>query len=471
MRILILLIYLITFTQSIQFQFNLSKPDNELFNEFKLKFGRNYDKNEELKRKLLFFERLKTIRENNNNPNRLNTFGINKFTDRFDDELPILIKKFQTNNHKQTSISKISSIEFKKHHRIENKIDFTSTLYQYSLDDDFNQQVIRNEHPKSTFTLNVPGSYFSCDKTNELCGETIDQGTCGSSYAAAITNDAQIRYNYIMKYSFASKKKLNDKFSIQYLIDCGGTTGCGGGNSDETIMNTKNIYLERDYPYVDYNIDQDNNEAHDCRVPKNTPIMSLYDLTYFSNLDWDSIKTLIYNKGSFITSMYASEDFVKYYSYDSDGLGIWNCDVDVQETGTNHAVVVDGYGEDNINGEYVKYLWIRNSWGDKWGNNGHFKINFNSSCGINDKVDLGYVSDRLKGTFKIPNFAPNYVVNLKIDEINSINIGLITCATLIGLIFILFILSLFVILILSICVHRLKKKNHAMKLKDEEIEL
>ena len=407
------------------FSFDLSKSDNEIFNEYKLKFAKKYKNNEEeLKRKLLFIERLKIIKENNNNPNRLNTFGINKFTDRFDDELP---KTGLNHNLKKLKSKNIN---------------------------------LKNENLKSTFSIEIPDSYFSCDKINNMCGKTIDQGKCGSCYAAAIINDAQIRYNYIKKHTFKLNEKLNDIFSIQYLLDCGSNTGCDGGYSDETILNAKLLIPENEYPYEDMNTTNEK-ISHECKIEDKDlhPVMYVYDLTYFSNLDWESIKALIYNKGSFITSMFVSDLFKLYYSIENDYLkySIWNCDVDININGTNHAVIVDGYGEEIVNGKNIKYLWVRNSWGDDWGDNGHFKINFDMSCGINDKINLGYIDEYLNGTYEIINFVPDYTFyENKSSTETVLSVGIIICIVIIFIIFILFVLSLITIAVLSIFICKLR---------------
>eukprot|EP00658_Telonema_sp_P-2_P016236 TRINITY_DN16285_c0_g1_i5.p1 TRINITY_DN16285_c0_g1~~TRINITY_DN16285_c0_g1_i5.p1 ORF type:complete len:206 (+),score=41.70 TRINITY_DN16285_c0_g1_i5:94-711(+) len=41
----------------------------------------------------------------------------------------------------------------------------------------------------------------------------------------------------------------------------------------------------------------------------------------------------------------------------------------------NHAVLIVGYGEDTgKDGQSVKYWWVKNSWGDFWGDQGFFKV-------------------------------------------------------------------------------------------------
>lgn len=48
---------------------------------------------------------------------------------------------------------------------------------------------------------------------------------------------------------------------------------------------------------------------------------------------------------------------------------------------TTHAVLVIGYGIDNVSGE--KYWIVKNSWGTTWGEKGYFRIRRgNDECGI-----------------------------------------------------------------------------------------
>jgi len=41
---------------------------------------------------------------------------------------------------------------------------------------------------------------------------------------------------------------------------------------------------------------------------------------------------------------------------------------------TNHAVVCVGWGEEEIDGDLIKFWILKNSWGENWGENGYFKI-------------------------------------------------------------------------------------------------
>ena len=152
--------------------------------------------------------------------------------------------------------------------------------------------------------------------------------------------------------------------------------------------------FEKDYPYEDYNVipQEAMEHLHKCR-DKNNGILEVVDDMVFANLDWDNIRIIIYEKGSFISGMYATNELKLYGTFiNKDETPIWSCDNSTQETGINHAIVVDGFGIDNSTGE--KYLWVRNSWGDDWGYKGHFKVSFEKSCGINDKYDIGLLETK-----------------------------------------------------------------------------
>lgn len=73
------------------------------------------------------------------------------------------------------------------------------------------------------------------------------------------------------------------------------------------------------------------------------------------------IKDAIYTNGPIATQFEVYEDFVVYSG------GIYQ-HVYGQFFG-NHAVSILGYGEENG----VKYWFVRNTWGEEWGENGYFR--------------------------------------------------------------------------------------------------
>lgn len=93
-----------------------------------------------------------------------------------------------------------------------------------------------------------------------------------------------------------------------------------------------------------------------------------------------SIRKIIYKFGPVSTAMTIYEDF---YTFDPRHVYIRNPSA---RRLLGHAVVIDGWGEENG----IKYWWVRNSWGPKWGLGGYFKILRGSNhCEIEGNVIAG----------------------------------------------------------------------------------
>lgn len=108
----------------------------------------------------------------------------------------------------------------------------------------------------------------------------------------------------------------------------------------------------------------------------------------------------IYRNGPIIASFEAPENFYNYKDgvyYIKDYPHAKKCSINVNKskltsyynnyniTGwerVNHAIVLIGWGEEEINGKLYKYWIGKNSWGSDWGKKGYFKIirgiNFNA---------------------------------------------------------------------------------------------
>jgi hypothetical protein len=109
------------------------------------------------------------------------------------------------------------------------------------------------------------------------------------------------------------------------------------------------------------------------------------NLAKYSYKDIQSlIKNHIYNYGPVIGGFHVFKNFFKGRYNSTNGIyietaayggvpGVDYNDVDASWSGS-HAVVIVGWGSDQIDNEIVDYWIVRNSWGESWGNNGYFKM-------------------------------------------------------------------------------------------------
>jgi len=96
------------------------------------------------------------------------------------------------------------------------------------------------------------------------------------------------------------------------------------------------------------------------------------------------IKNHIYNHGPVIGGFHVFKNFFKGRFTSTNGIyietatyggvpGVDYSDVESDWSGS-HAVVIVGWGTDQIDNEKVDYWIVRNSWGESWGNSGFWKM-------------------------------------------------------------------------------------------------
>ena len=124
---------------------------------------------------------------------------------------------------------------------------------------------------------------------------------------------------------------------------------------------------------------------------KGTP-SRFYRLGLYYSLIWktledtnEAMKQDIYKWGPIISVMEIYSNFYTFdakteiYEWDKKGALL-----------AYHAIEIVGWGEEKIGGGYVKYWIVKNSWGDKWGDEGFFKIKRGvNECQIENNVEAG----------------------------------------------------------------------------------
>jgi cathepsin B len=227
---------------------------------------------------------------------------------------------------------------------------------------------------------NIPESFDARDAWPE-CADIIslirDQSRCGSCWAFAAVESMSDR---ICIQSNATRKIL---VSAQDLLTCGDAGGCDGGWPDFAWMAwtsdgivTGGLYNNTDQGCQSYFLPPCEDHPNKCRDYVNTPdcktacdVSSLqyqeqktYGLDYVGLGGEKQIQLELLKNGPVEATMEVWSDFASYKS------GIYQQTSGTYEGG--HAVKILGWGVENN----VKYWLIANSWNQRWGENGYFRI-------------------------------------------------------------------------------------------------
>jgi len=189
------------------------------------------------------------------------------------------------------------------------------------------------------------------------------QGACGSCWAFATTS--AIEAHATIHDSQARKGIL----APQQLVDCafnkhrcGGNGGCEGSIAEvamDYVAGVEGLTLEANYPY--FATDQW------CAYKAETtpPAVSITGYVNPTSNDADAVMEALLTHGPLTVAV----DATHWGHYTG---GVFNgCDYN-ENINLNHAVLLVGYGVDKDTGD--KYWLIRNSWGDKWGENGNIRL-------------------------------------------------------------------------------------------------
>jgi C1A family cysteine protease len=135
------------------------------------------------------------------------------------------------------------------------------------------------------------------------------------------------------------------------------SSGCNGGNfynAFHSIIQSKGIVREEDYPYVE--------NKQTCKL--NGQIAAAAQITSYANVASNDEQQLLraVAQQPIATRIKVNNEFKSY----SNGVYSGSCGPSF-----NHEVTIIGYG---INEEGMKYWLIKNSWGENWGENGYMRL-------------------------------------------------------------------------------------------------
>eukprot|EP01018_Ginkgo_biloba_P020496 Gb_02025 [translate_table: standard] len=208
--------------------------------------------------------------------------------------------------------------------------------------------------------------------------EVKNQGACGSCWAFSTTG-------VVEGANFLGTGKLLS-LSEQQLIDCDHVcdpvnnkacdNGCNGGlmtNAYKYLMEVGGIEEEKNYPYT--------GSRGECKF---NPQLAAVRVTNFTNvpLDENQIAAHLVKHGPLAVGLNAA--FMQTY------IGGVSCPLICSKRFINHGVLLVGYGERGFAPLRLGYrpFWIiKNSWGERWGEHGYYKLcRGHGECGMNTMV-------------------------------------------------------------------------------------
>lgn len=202
-------------------------------------------------------------------------------------------------------------------------------------------------------------------------GPVLNQGKCGSCWAFSAAQTLAGSY-------FKAFGKVVD-VSRSQAVDCDWFShGCNGGLQENAFVHwmRHGAILEEDYPYeAKDRACQEDSIPDDKKLPL---LLTAFRVDVGPELLYDALTHMPVS-----ISIRAENDDFRHYQggiIDGDGCG-WEID---------HAVLLVGYNTaDNA--------WIvKNSWGDKWGENGYVRIKRRDGkgiCGINQQNSIPLFKD------------------------------------------------------------------------------
>lgn len=220
------------------------------------------------------------------------------------------------------------------------------------------------------YKRSFPRTYNFLDEYQECKAPVRVQGKCGSCWAFSSTLS--------LAYRFCKLTHQFIEFSPQYSVSCDTNNyGCDYGTFEETwnFFEEEGSISEKCFPYVS----QDFGIPECPQICKDGTEMNKYKIKEMSKESFNGpieFKSELINYGPLQVGIDLYMDILTYSG------GVYRVSKGEYPLGS-HAVVIIGWGEENES----QYWIVQNSWGEKWGEKGFFRIAF-GEAGI-DSIGYG----------------------------------------------------------------------------------
>jgi len=182
-----------------------------------------------------------------------------------------------------------------------------------------------------------------------------DQGSCGSCWAFAVTEDVE-------SHRFLSGKP-QVRLSPQQIVDCDTSNwGCGGGwpgTAYNYIINAGGLQTNKTYPYTS---GKTNNQGT-CKFNKSLAKGFVKSWTFVS-------KAGALNEAQMLQDLWTYGPMTVCVSATNWGYYRGGVFSSAGGSALDHCVQLIGYGD----ASGVPYWTIRNQWGAYWGENGYMRL-------------------------------------------------------------------------------------------------
>jgi hypothetical protein len=211
-----------------------------------------------------------------------------------------------------------------------------------------------------------------------------DQGNCGSCWAFATTATLESTTLISQSAPYNTADGTDFDLSEQEMLSCSQAGSCNGGYIEEASDYITSCWWCSHTPY---DVGLPTEACYPYTMSSVCAALGQCDSNRYKIDTWygvpatvDEIKNALTTYGPLVTTMRIYSDFYYYYQN-----GVYKCAVcDPRRPNRNsigyHAVSIVGYDDTN------QCFKVKNSWGDKWGEAGYFRIGYSE---VTSNVQFG----------------------------------------------------------------------------------